>query len=58
MLGFHAEALNKSLNINYQELENASWYTKEFLKLSPENSSFKMPGEISIARKLIKEWLA
>ncbi|MBH87532.1 MAG: NAD(+) diphosphatase [Pelagibacterales bacterium] len=57
MLGFHAEARDKSLNINYEELENASWYSKDFLKSSPENSEFKMPGKISIARKLIKDWL-
>ena len=57
MLGFHAEALDKSLNVNYQELEKASWYTKDFLKSSPENSTFKMPGKISIARRLIKDWL-
>ena len=58
MLGFHAEALDKSLNVNYQELEKASWYTKDFLKSSPENYTFKMPGKISIARRLIKDWLA
>ena len=57
MLGFHAEALDKSLNINYEELENAAWYTKDFLKSSPENYTFKMPGKISIARRLIKDWL-
>lgn len=57
MLGFQAEAKDKSLNINYQELEKASWYTRDFLKSSPENSTFKMPGKISIARKLIKDWL-
>jgi NAD+ diphosphatase len=57
MLGFHAEAKDKSLNINYQELENASWYSRDFLKYSPENSTFKMPGKISIARRLIKDWL-
>ena len=56
-LGFHAEALDKSLNINYEELENAAWYTKDFLKSSPENYTFKMPGKISIARRLIKDWL-
>lgn len=57
MLGFHAEATDKLLNINYQELESANWYTKDFLKSSPEDSTFKMPGKISIARKLIKDWL-
>ena len=57
MLGFHAEALNQKLNIDYSELENANWFSKNFLKTSPENQEFKMPGKISIARRLIKDWL-
>jgi NAD+ diphosphatase len=57
MLGFHAEAIDQSLNINFSELEKAEWFSKDFLKSSPENTEFKMPGKISIARKLIKDWL-
>lgn len=57
MLGFHAEAIDQSLNINFSELETAAWFSKDFLKSSPENTKFKMPGKISIARKLIKDWL-
>ena len=57
MLGFHAEAIDQSLNINFSELETADWFSKDFLKSSPENTEFKMPGKISIARKLIKDWL-
>jgi len=57
MLGFHAEALDQKLNIDYSELENANWFSKNFLKTSPENQEFKMPGKISIARRLIKDWL-
>ena len=57
MLGFHAEAIDQSLNINFSELEKAEWFSKDFLKSSPENTEFKMPGKISIARRLIKDWL-
>ena len=57
MLGFHAEAIDKNLNINYSELETAKWFSKDFLRSSPENKDFKMPGKISIARRLIKDWL-
>jgi len=57
MLGFHAEAKNKKLLINYSELETANWFSKKFLLKSPENESFKLPGKISIARKLITDWL-
>jgi len=57
MLGFHAEAIDKSLTINYLELETANWFSKDYLRSSPENTEFKMPGKISVARKLIKDWL-
>lgn len=57
MLGFHAEAIEQKLNIDYSEIENAKWFSKDFLKSSPENQEFKMPGKISIARRLIQEWL-
>ena len=57
MLGYRAESKNKKLNINFDELEKADLYSKEFLRSSPENNSFRMPGRISIARRLIEEWL-
>ena len=57
MLGYRAESKNKKLNINFDELEKVDWYSKEFLRSSPENNSFRMPGRISIARRLIEEWL-
>ena len=57
MLGYRAESKNKKLNINFDELEKADWYSKEFLRSSPENNSFRMPGRISIGRRLIEEWL-
>ena len=57
MLGFRAEAINNKLDVNFSELEIASWFTKDFLKASPENDSFRMPGKVSIARRLIEEWI-
>ncbi len=49
---------NKNFSLlNFSELEKAAWFSKDFLKSSPENTKFKMPGKISIARKLIKDWL-
>ena len=58
MLGFRAEAINNKLDVNFSELEIASWFTKDFLKASPENDSFRMPGKVSIARRLIEEWIS
>ena len=57
MLGFHAEACDKKLNIDYSELEKAKWFSKDFIKASPENKIFKLPGKISIARRLIMDWI-
>ena len=57
MLGFHAEAYDKNLKIDYSELENAKWFTKDYIKSSPENEVFKLPGKISIARRLITDWI-
>ena len=57
MLGFRAEAINNKLDRNFSELEIASWLRKDFLKASPENDSFRMPGKVSIARRLIEEWI-
>jgi len=57
MLGFQAEANNKKLKIDYSELEKADWFSKKFILSSPENETFKLPGKISIARRLIIDWL-
>ena len=57
MLGFQAEANSKKLKIDYSELEKAEWFSKKFILSSPENETFKLPGKISIARRLIIDWL-
>ena len=57
MLGFQAEAKSKNLKIDYSELEKADWFSKKFILSSPENDNFKLPGKISIARRLIIDWL-
>ena len=57
MLGYRAEALSKNLKINFNELETANWFTKKYLKSLNKNDSFRLPGKISIARRLIEEWL-
>ena len=58
MLGYIAEANKDEIKINYSELETAKWFTKEFLKASPENDLFRLPGKMSIARRLIEEWIS
>ena len=57
MLGFHARALGPEIRINPGELEDARWYTREQLRHSPEDNSFRMPRRVSIARRLVDDWL-
>lgn len=53
MLGFFAEANSRDIVLNDAELEDAQWFTREQLR-----SDFpKLPFRISIARRLIEDWL-
>ena len=58
MLGFHARAQDTTLNVDTDELETASWFRRNQLLASPENSEFRLPRRGSIARRLIEEWLS
>ena len=58
MLGFRAEAADERLTIDADELEQAHWFSRTELRASPENETFRLPGKVSIARRLIEEWLA
>jgi len=53
MLGFTAEATSSDIALNDSELEDARWFTREQLR-----SEFpKLPFRISIARRLVDNWL-
>jgi NAD+ diphosphatase len=58
MLGFHATCRHGPLRINEDELAAADWYSRDALKASPEDDSFRLPRRDSIARRLIDDWLA
>ncbi len=58
MLGFRAEAESRTLAVDEQELDDAAWYSRAFLRESPENTQFRLPRRDSIARRLIEDWLA
>ena len=54
MLGFMAEATSSDIILNDGELEDAQWFTRKELR-----SGFpKLPFQISIARRLVDQWLA
>ncbi|WP_372089208.1 NAD(+) diphosphatase [Tistrella mobilis] len=58
MVGFRAEILEGGpLDVDRHELEDAIWVQRDELK-DPELSPVSLPNRISIARRLIDEWLA
>ena len=57
MLGFHAEARVTEITIDYGELEDARWFTRDWLLSHTDDDSFRMPRLDSIARRMIEDWL-
>ena len=58
MLGFRCSALaGQTIMVNTEELESARWFSREELKQSPEDQTFRLPRRDSIARRLLNEWL-
>jgi NAD+ diphosphatase len=55
MLGFTAVATNEEIRLQTDELEDARWFTQQDLE---ERKGVQLPSEISIARRLIEDWLA
>lgn len=50
MVGFHADYLDGDINLQQEEISKGGWFDKENLP--------KIPEKLSIARKLIDDWLA
>ena len=60
MLGFFAEAVNDQMTIDYDEIEDAHWFSINELKSLKHPSisgGFKLPRVDSIARRLIDTWI-
>jgi NAD+ diphosphatase len=58
MLGFTARALSSEIHLSPDEIESARWYSREELRNSPENETFRLSRRDSIARRLVDDWLA
>ena len=58
MLGFTARARDTEMKVDHDEIETAAWYTRDDLRRSPENETFRLPRRDSIARRLVEDWLA
>ena len=60
MLGFFAEAINDQMTIDYDEIEDAHWFSINELKSLQHpsiNGGFKLPRVDSIARRLVDTWI-
>ena len=57
MLGFYGEALTTELTIDPEELVDAMWVTREFLRGPHDPEKFRLPRADSIARRLIEDWM-
>jgi NAD+ diphosphatase len=53
MLGFTAEASSEAILLNDGELEDARWFSRKEL----ESGFPKLPYRLSIARRLVDDWL-
>jgi NAD+ diphosphatase len=60
MLGFFAEAINEDMKIDYNEIEDAHWFSIEELRSLKHpliSGGFKLPRVDSIARRLVDNWI-
>ncbi len=57
MIGFIAEATTETLQLDRREIDEARWYTRDELRDSPENETFRLPRRDSIAWRLIADWM-
>jgi NAD+ diphosphatase len=58
MLGFTARALGREIGLDGEELEDARWFARDFIRDHADDDSFRLPRRDSIARRLIEDWLA
>jgi NAD+ diphosphatase len=60
MIGAHAEALNDSLAIDTNELDDARWFSREEVIAAlrhDEGTAFQAPPRSAIARTLLEAWV-
>ncbi|PQA88137.1 NAD(+) diphosphatase [Hyphococcus luteus] len=59
MMGFHAEAQDRALTVDTDELAEAGWYDRKDVEavLNGEERGFVLPPPFTIARQLIERWV-
>ncbi|MDQ1289406.1 MAG: diphosphatase [Actinomycetota bacterium] len=56
MVGFRGRALDTEVTVDGAELAEAGWWSRERLAGDLETGDLLLPGEVSIARRLVEEW--
>ena len=56
MLGFHAVRTGGELKVDGEELQDARWFHRDDFGRRRE-LGLRLPSRVSIARRLIREWL-
>ncbi len=57
MIGFHARADDTTLALDREEIEDARWVSKDFLRDRSQWQDFSIPPRIAVARRLIDAWI-
>lgn len=57
MLGFRARAVTTDIRVDGEEIVSGRWFTREDLLDAVGDGSVVLPGEASIAFRLIRNWL-
>lgn len=58
MLGFVARAIDTEITVDEVEIEHARWFTRDQLTAAVAAGEVGLPGEASIAHRLIANWRA
>jgi NAD+ diphosphatase len=58
MLGFRAEATSTDIQVDGKEIADAKWFDRDFLRREHSPDTFRLPRSVSIARRLIEDWVA
>jgi NAD+ diphosphatase len=57
MLGFYATAKTREIKLNDRELEDARWFSRDWILNHHDDDIFRLSRKDSISRRLIEDWL-
>lgn len=58
MLGFVARATDTRIEVDGIEIEHANWFTRDELTQAVDSGEVGLPGEASIAHRMVAQWRA